>query len=118
MNKARRKQLSDLSTLISGLISDLNNEDVSWPDTKKVIDDHHSTAEGIRDDEQEYLDNMPESLSSGEKGETAQNAIDAIERAMDKLESASTAADDESPDLEEITNELQEAVDELDEASA
>jgi chromosome segregation ATPase len=120
MNKARRKQLSDLSTLVSSLIGDLQNEDpeVSWPDTKTAIDGHHDTAEAIKDEEQEYLDNMPASLQSGEKGDTAQNAIDNIESAMGKLEDAATACDDETPDLEEVVSALQEAVDSLDEASA
>ncbi len=120
MNKARRKQISDLSTLVSSLIGDLQNDDpeISWPDTKTKIDEHQTTAEAIRDDEQEYLDNMPESLQGGEKGDMAQSAIDALETAMGKLEDASSAADDETPDMEEITDALQEAVDSLDEASA
>lgn len=118
MNKTRRKAISDLSTLVSSLIGDLQNEDpeVSWPDTKSAIDGHHSTAEGIRDEEQEYLDNMPEGLKNSEKGENAQNAITALETAMDKLEEAATAADDDAPDMEEVTGALQEAQDSLDEA--
>lgn len=120
MNKARRKQISELSTAISGLISELNNEDpeISWPDTKGKISDFHDTAESIHDDEDEYYNNMPESLQGGDKGEASQNATSNLSTAMDKLEEATTAADDDTPDLEEVTNALQEAVDSLDEAEA
>lgn len=36
-------------------------------------------------DEQEYYDNMPESFQNGEKGETAQNAIDNLESTIDSI---------------------------------
>lgn len=43
--------------------------------------------ESIRDDEQESLEAMPESLQSGERGEHMQENIDAIEEAIAGLES-------------------------------
>jgi uncharacterized protein YukE len=118
MNKARRKQISDLSKAINLIAGEIRDEDpeISWPDTKAAIDGHHDTAEAIRDDEQEYLDNMPAGLQGGEKGEAAQNAIDAMETAMGKLEDAMSACDDETPDLEEIASALDEAAESMDEA--
>ena len=42
--------------------------------------------EAVLDEEQEALDNMPESLQDGEKGQQMQEYIDAIENALDDLE--------------------------------
>ena len=53
MNKARRAQLDAIYAKIEELISEV---------------------ETITSDEQEYLDAMPESFQSGEKGDAAQNA--------------------------------------------
>lgn len=40
----------------------------------------------LRDEEQDYFDNMPEGLQGGEKGEKAQAAIDAMENVTGLLE--------------------------------
>lgn len=40
----------------------------------------------LRDEEQEYFDNMPEGLQGAEKGEKAQAAIDAMENVVGLLE--------------------------------
>lgn len=66
MNNQRRKAISALVSQIEQLLSDV---------------------ESIRDEEQEYFDNMPESLQGGEKGETSQAAIDSLESAYNDLES-------------------------------
>ena len=44
--------------------------------------------ETLRDDEQEYYDNMPESLQGGDKGQQAQEATDNIDHAISSLEEA------------------------------
>ena len=46
--------------------------------------------EQVRDDEQEAFDNLPESFQQGDKGETMQSAIQALE---DAIEGATDAAD-------------------------
>lgn len=40
----------------------------------------------LRDEEQDYFDNMPESLQAGEKGEKAEAAINAMENVVGLLE--------------------------------
>lgn len=65
MNAARRLEIGRGATLIAEAIEILTS---------------------ARDDEQDYLDNMPESLQGGEKGELAQAAIDALDEAIDALE--------------------------------
>lgn len=71
MNAQRRKALAaiadrmtDLQSQVSTLISDLQD---------------------VIDEEQGYLDAMPESLQEGEKGQKAQAAIDAMTSLLDEL---------------------------------
>lgn len=49
---------------------------------------------------QDYLNNMPDSFRDGDKGQTAQEALDHLESAYDELDRV---------DLEEIIGELEEA---------
>ena len=49
---------------------------------EKVIDE----LEKIRNDEQDYFDNMPENLQYSERGEKSEFAIDALEFAIDQLQ--------------------------------
>lgn len=62
---------------------------------RKRIEALHERLSAIKDEiieimyeEQDYLDNMPESIQSGEKGEKAQAAIDALESAESDMDSA------------------------------
>ncbi len=52
------------------------------------LEDAKSELETLREEEEGYYDNMPESLQSGEKGEKAQAAMDAMQEAVDSIESA------------------------------
>ena len=73
MNKARRKALEEINGKIEDLKSDL---------------------EGLRDEEQAYLDNMPESLQQGEKAEMAENAVGSMDEAIEALETAGSSVGD------------------------
>lgn len=72
MNAARRKEIDRILALI---------ETVS--ETVMTI---KSDIETVRDEEQEYFDNMPDSLQSGDKGTTAEEAINNLEEAMNMLD--------------------------------
>jgi uncharacterized coiled-coil DUF342 family protein len=65
MNKERRKRIEQLNTKLSEAKDEL---------------------EAIKDEEQEYYDNMPEGLQSGEKGEKAQEAVDCMDEGVSNLE--------------------------------
>lgn len=72
MNAARRKQLESIKerlTTLMGEASSLGDE-----------------LAALRDEEQEYLDNMPENMQDGEKGQKAQEAIDVMESVTGQLE--------------------------------
>ena len=65
MNNSRKKELDKLCEQI---------EDIKY---KLDI---------IREDEQTYLDNIPENLQSSERYETAEEAVDALENAVDEFD--------------------------------
>lgn len=44
--------------------------------------------EAIIDEEQEYYDNMPESIQQGERGTTSEDALTALREASDTLDTA------------------------------
>lgn len=67
MNNVRRAQISTLVSSLEGLLAD---------------------AESIKNDEQDYYDAMPESFQGGEKGETAQAAIDEMDQVVESIQSA------------------------------
>jgi hypothetical protein len=47
----------------------------------------------VQEEEQEYLDNMPENLRYSERGEIAENAIDSLGEAIDYLDNAIDSLD-------------------------
>jgi hypothetical protein len=61
---------------------------------KDRLDDLATAVQGVLDDEQLALDNMPEALQSGDKGSNAQAAIDAMMEALDSIEGAAANLDD------------------------
>ena len=67
MNKQRRKELNDIIERLDGIIADI---------------------EALRDEEQDYFDNMPENLQGSEKGEMAENAISEMDNAISSIEDA------------------------------
>lgn len=54
----------------------------------QVLSDAKEQLENIRDEEQEYYDNMPESLKQGDKGIAAEGAVSELENAISDVESA------------------------------
>lgn len=73
MNKPRRKELTEIYELIASAKERL---------------------EIVKDDEQEYRDNMPENLQCGEKAERADEVVYELEDAIDNLERVLDIIDD------------------------
>lgn len=65
MNKARRKEIDSVI---------------------EVLEKAKEQLEVIRDDEQDYFDNMPESFQYAEKGEAAEEAISNLDYAIDQID--------------------------------
>ena len=72
MNNARRKQLLNLIPRIDELQS--------------TISELQEALEAIRDEEQEYLDNIPENLQGSEKYGKSEQAIESLDSAAYSLE--------------------------------
>ena len=72
MNKERRKQIEAIKGRIESLLSEAASI--------------QTDVEAIRDEEQEYRDNMPDSLADGEQGQKAETAISALEQVIEDLE--------------------------------
>lgn len=71
MNKERRETIARLSKRFYELQDEL--EDIRFE------------IENVKDEEQEYSDNMPENLHVSERGVSAESAVDALEQAHDAL---------------------------------
>lgn len=67
MNNIRRKSLTDIKDRIESLKSDL---------------------ETLLEEENDYLDNIPENMQGGERYEKAENAVSSLENAVSSLEEA------------------------------
>ncbi len=72
MNKSRRNEISQVVADVADALANL----------EAAIDRIAS----IRDDEQEYFDVMPESLQSGERGTTAEYAIEQLDEVVEALQ--------------------------------
>ena len=72
MNSERRKQIEAIKERISSLVGDAS----------EIL----SEVEDIRNDEQDYRDNMPESFADGDKGQKADDAIAALDEVVDGLQ--------------------------------
>ena len=73
MNKVRRQALKEILTKLEDIKEDILE---------------------LRDEEQEYYDNIPESLQGGKKALGAENTISNMDEAIDSLEEAARAVDE------------------------
>ncbi|WP_421793419.1 hypothetical protein [Hydrocarboniphaga effusa] len=67
MNKARREKLMEIMKELADLVSRI---------------------ESIQEEEQDYLDAMPDSFRDGDKGQKAEATIEAMSSAIESIEAA------------------------------
>jgi hypothetical protein len=60
----------------------------------KKLEDAQTILEECRDEEQDYLDNIPENLQGSERYETAEAAVDALDSACENLEEVISSAEE------------------------
>lgn len=53
-----------------------------------MIEEAKSILDQCENDEREYFDNMPENMQSGDKGQRAESAAEALNEAVGELENA------------------------------
>lgn len=98
MNKSRR---NELSKIIRRLNTMQDKEDLYG-----LIDE----LDTLKDEEQDYYDNIPENLQNSQRAQDSEQAIDNLEEALDLLNEVYNA--------DEIDNDLiQQAIDKIEEAS-
>jgi len=73
MNKTRRKALEKINAQIEDIVAGI---------------------EMLRDEEQEYIDNMPEGLQGSDKAEMAEDAVSSMESALESLAGAANSIDE------------------------
>jgi uncharacterized coiled-coil DUF342 family protein len=110
MNNDRRKQLSALHERVSAFQTRWAEWTEQLDGLKAEADELHGELESLRDEEQEYYDNMPESFQNGEKGTTAEEAVSAMDTALEAL---SAIGDIDFSDID-----LDEALESIDNAQA
>jgi len=76
MNNQRRKDIQEIIQKMSTL--------------SDMVEEIKEAVEAARDEEQEYLDNMPESLQVSDRGIAAEEAIDSLGEAWDVLDEFDT----------------------------
>lgn len=86
MNKQRRKEIQEVSAKIEAL--------------RDLLSEIKEETERIRDEEQDYYDNMPEGLQSSDRGYAAENAIDQLDNVVSVLDDF---------DIDELVSNLEEA---------
>lgn len=125
MNKQRRKALSSLEDDINQIKNKLEGMEEGKFDKELLQDlvgkaaDVQSQLETLRDEEQEYYDNMPEGLQAGEKGDKATEVIDYLESAITEVETAHDSIEEalnEEASEEDREGMLEAANDEFDNA--
>lgn len=75
MNKQRRKEIEKLINRIEETVDNFLSE----------MESIQIDLESIRDDEQDYLDNIPENLQGSERYEIAETAVDNLDSACDSI---------------------------------
>lgn len=99
MNKMRRKELSEV-------IRSLNMMQ-DKADLNAII----YTLDNIKDDEQDYYDNIPENLQYSRRAEDSEEAIDNMDEALDLLNELY-----DSDNFDENMDLIEEAVDKIEKA--
>jgi len=58
------------------------------------LEDLNLDIETIKDEEQEYADNMPENMQSSERHDTAENAVSSMDEAINSISEAINSIDE------------------------
>jgi succinate dehydrogenase/fumarate reductase flavoprotein subunit len=107
MNDIRRKEIGSVVAKLETLQATEDNLEA----LREGLADAAGSIESIRDEEQEYYDNMAEPFQNSSRGEKAQAAIDALQEAQDTLEAV-----DEDSTADDLSDAIHEAIDSLETA--
>lgn len=91
MNNQRRKEIDAAIKQVEALATLKDAAAAALAALKDAAEDAASVIEAIRDAEQEYLDNVPESLQHSERYYDSEAAVSALDEAYEALASLSEA---------------------------
>lgn len=112
MNDKRRKAIRAVARKLNDLALDCEDWDAfNEAGGEGLISDIATEVGDIRDEEQEYFDNMTENFQNAEKGQKAQEDIDELTRINDELEALAVAESDYDGDA--LHDTLAELADDL-----
>lgn len=96
MNNNRRKEISKIIEEVESAVST----------AKEKLEELKTSIESVRDEEQEYMDNMPENLQGSERYGVAEQAVDNLDSAASSIDEIIEAMD--TDDLIDYLNDAAE----------
>lgn len=106
MNNERRKRLNQLQDRLEALKDKLSE----IPELHGELESIFSDLSDLKDEEQEYYDNVPDSLKGGALAEASQESINEMEAAYGELETlVEVFGEDYSAKIDEIFENLDNA---------
>lgn len=111
MNKQQRKTLSNATSALSAFADADHCLEMGPAATRDAIEVARSVFEDMAAEEEEKLDNMPESLRDGEKGAAMEEAKDALEMAAQELDSIHIPDQPEEGWQDDVAEVIQSAID-------
>lgn len=114
MNRNRRKETQMVINDLERIKFRIEGE--QYENLQDDLDSIRSDIETIHDDEQDYMDNIPENLQSSDRYYAAEAAVEHLDDALSYFDDAVEAV--EQGEYEDASDCISDVIDELDEASA
>ena len=112
MNKQRRKEINAVVNKMYGIQNKLQS---AFDDTViyDALSDICSDVQSIYEDEEYYMNNIPENMQSGQRYASAEEACNNLENAIDSIEYAMNNVNDK----DNVNDSIEEAIGYLNDAS-
>jgi septation ring formation regulator EzrA len=110
MNNARRNEIRAVYNDLAKVEPLAEAARLAFAEFKEALNDIKETVENIRDQEQEYIDNLPENLSQSERAQNAEQAVSELDEAISLLEVDDIDADLGNWSQDDVISHLDEAV--------
>ena len=118
MNKNRRDRITSIISQIEAIKAEIeDNEYYDEQAQAAALSQLKAQVSDLRDEEQDYLDHMPESFQNGNEGEAAQNAIYDLDNADSYIDEAIDDLGEDKVDVGTVLGNLEGAIIELERAS-
>lgn len=91
MNRTRRKDIKEQINRLEKIREELEE---SLTNFNEMLEDVKSDVEYTQEEEEEALNNLPESVQNGDRGDAMQSAIDNLGYAVDEIDTMMTTLED------------------------